>query len=316
MRLQLLVNHYNEPDSLVQRFLHSVEMQEVANDFEVLIYSDGTELSPALLGGYSFPIRYKSLPHRGVCATRNALLDDATADYLMFCDIDDCFHSTLGLYRVLKAIDDLGSDVIASPFDAEVFINGKPFYHKEELDTIRVHGKAFRRGYLIENDIRFPDEMEFSGDMYFLWLAFNLSDKVCWILESFYVWKSNDQSVTRKNPYHCQDTYEIMLKGYELLYQNLYERNRRDLQEALVASTLSMAYLNSHSPTYTKGPSESVRRFRDSVASLVKRYGHLYDKVPTHIRVGSYEAAKTIHGEPAGCNVKDIPNWITQVTTG
>ena len=50
-RLQLLVNHYREPDDIVRRFLMSVEMQEAAEDFEVVIYSDGTDLSPAVLGG-------------------------------------------------------------------------------------------------------------------------------------------------------------------------------------------------------------------------------------------------------------------------
>ena len=54
-------------------------------------------------------------------------------------------------------------------------------------DTLRVHGKIFKRQFLIDNEIRYPDEMEVSGDMMYLWLVYSLTNKIVWIENNFYI---------------------------------------------------------------------------------------------------------------------------------
>lgn len=98
MTVQILVNHYNEEQKIIKRFLDSLAVQTNVN-FEVLIASDGGQikLSKEFLDQYNFLISYAYLPHSGVCNTRNILLHKATADYIMFCDIDDMFFKSNGL---------------------------------------------------------------------------------------------------------------------------------------------------------------------------------------------------------------------------
>jgi glycosyltransferase involved in cell wall biosynthesis len=90
-KLQILVNHYKEDETITRRFLESLSTQKDVN-FNVLICSDGggVRLSDSLKG-FTFKITYAYAPHSGVCHTRNLLLDKSDAEYVMFCDIDDVF---------------------------------------------------------------------------------------------------------------------------------------------------------------------------------------------------------------------------------
>lgn len=98
-----------------------------------------------------------------------------------------------------------------------------------EKDTLRVHGKIFKRDFLIKNNIYFPDEMEISGDMSFLWLVYALSNKIEWIEDNFYTWKWNENSVTRYKPFHHLRTYDKTIKCYMLLLNDLIKRKKFDL---------------------------------------------------------------------------------------
>jgi glycosyltransferase involved in cell wall biosynthesis len=297
MRLQVLANHCHEAEETVARFLGSLSSQEAVpwDEVEVLVCSDGTDnaLSEDFLSSFGIPIRYEALEHSGVCRTRNALMDRADAEYLMFCDIDDSFHSSLALYRVLKAIDDLHPDIIASPYDVERTEGGKPFYRTEKRDTVHVFGKAFKRSYLVENGIRFPDEMPFSGDMYFLWLAFNLGPTIAWTRDSYYIWRENPASVTRTNPWHMLDSYPMLLRNYELLYANLAERGRADLQGMLLGAVFSMMYLQSHQLEYS-GPEGHRKAMDDAVSAFAARHIGEYLALPDGIRSGCLESHRRI----------------------
>lgn len=316
--LQILINHYRESEELIGRLLKSIEMQEAVsdNDYEVFVYSDGDTnvLSEQFLNSFRFPIHYKMLPHRGVCATRNELLNDATAEYVMFCDADDCFHSTLGLYRLLKAIQDLGMDVIGSPYESEQYIDGIYRYRTLIRDTIRVHGKVFKREYLVQNHIYYPDEMPISGDMYFLWQAFNLTTSIGWIRESFYVWKYNPNSVTRHNPYHHLNTYCLMLKNYMLLIDNLEERQRFDLRDKLVAAVVQMIFADSTNKKYMDGPESAVMAAKCAMAECVKRYSELYFTLSDDLKSSVYKVTETTHPGGKKCeSIDEITNWAKRV---
>ena len=98
MKLQILVPQYNETDEVIKPLLDSIAIQQsvdLKKDVGVIICNDGSDvlLSNKLLKSYPFKIEYYKEPHQGVSATRNACLDHATADYVMFCDADDMFFN-------------------------------------------------------------------------------------------------------------------------------------------------------------------------------------------------------------------------------
>ena len=113
MKLQILVPQYKETDEIVKPLLDSIAIQQNVDfdEIEVIICNDGTDvhLSQELLNGYPFEIKYHLEPHRGVSGTRNACLDYATAEYVMFC-------TTCAPWRILpvdpRAMSGLGRTCI------------------------------------------------------------------------------------------------------------------------------------------------------------------------------------------------------------
>ena len=211
MILQILINHYKENIQIIDNFLQSLDNQSY-KDYEVIIGSDGGDKLPLeLLDKYSFKYKYLYLEHSGVCHTRNILLQQATADYVMFCDIDDEFSDKNGLAIMIEIAEKTNADVIGSQYSVERLNEDKIVLDVYEQDTIRVHGKIFKRQYLIDNNITYPDELEFNGDMKFLWLAYKLTRNIVWTKNNFYIWKYNKNSITRKNIFHRYIIYDKTL---------------------------------------------------------------------------------------------------------
>lgn len=279
--LQVLVNHYNEDRDTVRRFLSSLGSQ-TGVEFEVLLLSDGgVRLSEDDLSGFGFPMKYAYKPHTGVCNTRNMLLDRSSADWVMFCDIDDVFHAD-GLRSLMgRDADVVGSNYLSEGPNGDT----KPM----ERDVIRLHGKVFRRQYLIDNQIRFPDEMETSGDMAFLWLAYSLTNRVVWVDETFYTWKWNKDSVTRALPYHHVRYYGKTLMCYTILSHDLIRRNRPDLLRSLVTTVFAMMYVDITSREWKLYPEELRKDAEGRMRAYLDEFRDVYLDAPEPMRRSRYE---------------------------
>ena len=158
MKLQLLIPQFNETDEVMRPMLDSIRTQQGVdlNDIEVLIGNDGsdTKLSEELLGSYPYSIRYIHFDHIGLPGTRGRLFDLATADYIMFCDADDMFLTNLALYTIL-AYTDKGCDALVVDFMEEVIDRktGRSIFFPHKKDSTFVHGKVYRRQFLLDNHI-------------------------------------------------------------------------------------------------------------------------------------------------------------------
>ena len=119
-KLQILVPQYKETDDVIKGLLDSIEVQQNIDmdDIGVIIVNDGTDvhLNEDLFKKYSYDIEYHLNEHKGVSATRNACLDKATAEYVMFCDADDMFYNACGMYIIFREIENGGFDSLVSAF--------------------------------------------------------------------------------------------------------------------------------------------------------------------------------------------------------
>ena len=173
MKLQILVPQHKETDEIVKPLLDSIAIQQNV-DFSqigVIICNDGTDvhLSEKLLSSYPFEVQYHKEPHRGVSGTRNACLDHATAEYVMFCDADDMFYNACGLYIVFREIANGGFDTLSSTFieESRIPTTKEITYINREMDSTFVHGKFHRRQFLLDNNIRWNDALTIHEDSYF-----------------------------------------------------------------------------------------------------------------------------------------------------
>lgn len=228
-RLQILIPQYNETDEIIKPLLDSISIQQSINlkkDIEVFIGNDGsdTKLSIDFLKTYNFPIQYHYFEHGGLAATRQKLHHLATADYIMFCDADDCFISTIALNLILS-ISASNCDVINCDFLEEHYINNSYVYIPHHEDAVFVHGKIYRRKFLEEQHIEWNSTLHEHQDSAFNVLAISLSKntKVCAM--PVYMWHDNPISISRKNgKYHAPNTWPAMLDSYCSLIDDFTKR--------------------------------------------------------------------------------------------
>lgn len=286
--LDILVNHFCEPIEIVRRLLDSIQSQRGIQfqDVRVTIANDGFEnaLSANDLDGYSFQIDYLTYPHRGVCATRNVLLDHAAATYVMFCDCDDMFSKNYALSHLLAILDQSQADIIGASFDKEIKMEDG-FQYETISNQIRwLHCKIFRRAFLIQKGIRFPDELPFSGDMYFLNLAYYLTDRIKWLQESLYIWKWMPVSVTRGKTFYYVRTYSQRVHCYQLLLVEWRRRKDRPNYNRHLCWFIRLMYADWFSEDMHEAPRELSDKAKEEIRGVIKKYYGSFMACPQKLR--------------------------------
>lgn len=247
MKLSLVITHYNEPEEVYKPLFDSIALQIGVDlkDIEVIVVNDGNE-SPGFdirfLEQYPYTTRLIFIPKGGVSRARNKGLDEATGDYVMFCDCDDMFCTVFGLYLIFKAIEQ-HPQMIVSPFTEENMIDGGFHLIRKENDVTFIHGKAFNRYWLNVNDLRFKDELTIHEDSYFIALCDMLAEDKQKIEQSFYLWRWNPNSVVRKDRYQfLLRTYPNLLDARDAMIEQLKKRGLEKDAIPCVAKTFIDIY--------------------------------------------------------------------------
>lgn len=291
MKLQILVPQYKEDERVIKKLLDSIELQRNINfnDIGVIIVNDGSDiiLDPYFLNKYPFKIDYIRAEHKGVSATRNRALKEATADYVMFCDADDMFYHTLGIQLILKEVETKKPDCIYSTFIEEVPDSQHPgsfLYNARQQAFVFVHGKVYRRQFLLEKDIWWDEELTLHEDGYFngLALAQVPKDKLLYCNEPFYLWCNNNESVSRKTPTFVLDTYNNNLLAQDklitkLLSVNIYEAiNLTAIQLFQTYFLLTGTFLEWSNDE--KQPEAFRNRLKEELKAVDDRFAEFYNK--------------------------------------
>lgn len=237
MTLDILIPHYSESADEVTPLLDSIALQQNVNfsNIGVIIAHDGpdaTELPETeWRERYPFALTFVHAERGGVSHTRNAALDASTADYVIFADADDMFCHACGLYIVFEQMQS-GFDTMVSRFVEESRHpeTKKPVYINHDMDSTFVHGKVHRRRYLVDNNIRFNDELTVHEDSYFNILAQNIAPKerAVYCPTPFYLWRWRDASVCRHDPKYILKTYGNMLDSNDALVDEFTRRGMVD----------------------------------------------------------------------------------------
>ena len=291
MKLQILVPQYKESEEVVKPLLDSIEAQQNINkyDISVIIVNDGSEvfLSKEFLDKYTYRIDYYRHDNKGVSATRNACLDYATADYVMFCDADDMFFHIGGLYTVFNAIEDGGFDVLNPNFmnERRNSQTGKMEFFVNPRDCTHVHGKVFRRQFLLDNNIRWDEKLTIHEDGYFNTLCLRLAKSVKVVENPFYLWKWRKESITRSRPNFFVNTYDYYISVFDALVDELVRRRRKfDAQDIATAGLINF-YFMSNSGEWEKHDSEEHRLLTEEcIRKFYCKYKDLYMSFPIEQR--------------------------------
>ena len=320
MKLQILVPQCKETEDVIKPLLDSIEVQQNVNmgDVGVIIVNDGSDvrLSRKFLDRYSFEVQYHVGEHRGVSATRNACLDYATADYVMFCDADDMLYNACGLYIVFREMDGNGFDSLVSAFTEETRgPSGEPMYINRDMDSTFVHGKVHRREYLLEKGIRWNDALTIHEDSYFNCLCQRLAGELKYCPTPFYLWRWRDESVCRRDPKYILKTYNNMLDSSDALVDEFMRRDRKSDAQFYAVGMIYDAYytlnkaewINQENQEYRKAVE---RRFRE----YWLKHRPLHDSIPPDAKMQIIAGIRSrMFQEGLMLESQTFDQWIKQV---
>ena len=290
MTLDIIIPHYKEPWDVCKYLFDSIALQRgicfdnikaiVVNDGDQLIIDGDAVDNVKLFEDYPYKVEYHVKKHGGVSAARNFGLDHSDADYVMFCDIDDGFLNNYGLHLAFSAMQE-GYDYISSNFIEETFTaENAPTIYRHDNDFTFMHGKVYKRSFLVDNNLRFDPDMTIHEDGYFNTVALVVAQKTgkmkC-IETPFYLWRWNDNSVVRQN------REDFVLRTYEKLMQTrigackqLKERGYEDEFRKSVCLTVLNSYYDFQKTSYH---TDKNKQHLDKAERAFKQFWKLFGKV-------------------------------------
>jgi len=320
MRLQILVPQYRETDKTIKPLLDSIALQQSVpfDQIGVIICNDGSKtfLTKKLLSSYPFSIEYYKEPHRGVSATRNACLDYATADYVMFCDADDMFYNACGMWILFREMEN-GFDSLVSAFTEETRHpeTKKPEFINHDMDSTFVHGKVHRRQYLIDQGIRFNDKLTIHEDSFFNILAQNCSENVKYCPTPFYLWKWRDESVCRHDPKYILKTYRNMLDSNDALIDEFLSRGKHDKASFFTAFMIFDAYYTMNKPEWIDQDNQEYRNSTElRFSEWYAKHEEIWNRIPVNdkMMISNQIRSRSVM-EGMRMEAVTIDNWLKHI---
>ena len=291
MKLQLLVPQYKETEEMIKPLLDSVAIQRGIDfsDIGMIIVNDGTDviLDKDFLEKYPFHIDYYRIEHKGVSGARNFALRMATADYVMFCDSDDKFYGDIGLWYILRTINEEGFDMLQAEFYEEIkMADGKYTYQPRKNDPVFVHGKVYRRLHLMEKRIFFDERLHVHEDANFNGLALQLAKDVKVATIIYYIWCWRDDSTVRIDPLFALREYYKSIGNRILLMEECMERSLPDKAAYFCGQMVYDMFKTSLDPRWQQNEDELADVRKDLIArerEFIFRFQKYLAIVPTDI---------------------------------
>ena len=309
MILQILVPQYKETEEVIKNLLDSIAIQQNIdfNDIGVIICNDGSDiiLNEEVFKQYSFNIEYHKEPHKGISGTRNACLNYATAEYIMFCDADDMFLHNCALSLIINKIYE-GFDILYSYFLNEIKSQNRTEYMEYKIFNHFIHGKVYSRTFLKENNIQWNESLIYHEDYYFNSICFALSGntKVC--PYTLYLWKKSETSVSR-TPFFPQRTYPCLLQMYDTTIEELSNRGLSTAAKKILLIAIIDGYIILSSKNFLPEFHEQglivFKKFYD-------KYKSKWDIIPAIDKINvMYEQHKRLSNDV----IIDIETWLKQL---
>ena len=207
--IDIIIPVYNSVTYL-SNALDSIEKQTYKNLMVYIIDDASSDDYQELLKKYNnLKIVYHKLnTNNGPGIARQVGIELSQSKYIVFLDSDDIFADENSVKILYDAIQ--GYDVVTSKIQEET-MNGKVYWIN---DNIGLHGKIYRRSFLENNEIKFPNS-RLNEDTFFNSLLVLFNAHYNNINTLTYIWRYNTNSITRKdNNNHINNdriTYCVMV---------------------------------------------------------------------------------------------------------
>lgn len=249
MKTEVGIPVYNAVDTL-PRALESLVNQTVS-DFGICLSIDGDEHLEEYLDivnefsarGLNIRTIYSNI-NGGPGMARQNVLSTTEAEYLMYLDADDLF--TPRAVEVLTyVIDQQELDIVRAAYIKEERGEAGQIVPENSGSITHFHGKIYRVEYLKKKGIDFLPNLRYNEDSYFNLVAWNSTEERGEVVEPMYIWRENDNSITRvkgEKAFFTIAYYQYIYSQVEGL-KKLNKINGK-VSDKLLTSTLCLLYSN------------------------------------------------------------------------
>ena len=304
--LSILVPYYNEGEEVIKPLLDSIKFQQNIdfNEIEVVICKDGEDgqgLSQEFLDSYPYDIQYYIEPKGGVSQMRNQAFNYSTGEYVAWCDCDDQYYHCLAFWFIKREtttpmqvmINNVPTNV--NGFDAlySVFLEegrnpqtGETYFIDRKDGFQFVHGKVFKRSFIVNNNIHFFPECTIHEDN-----VLNLQVQACtqnikWCPVPFYLWKWRDNSVCRRDPLYLKKTYPDLIKSSNYSLEWLTAKSKFDKAREVVSSIVLDCYYTMCHPSWKTIETQEYRDNAEKCFSdYFKKWEYLWNECPDQVKM-------------------------------
>lgn len=317
--LDIIIPHYKEPWSVGEKFFAMLDLQRGIDfeDIRVLVVNDGMDyhLPDENFACRPYRVDQIDIQHAGVSAARNAGIDAATADWIMFCDFDDMFAHVYALRDILGVLPAEGMDMLHSKMLVEDMTDGNSrlFFSPESQRFVFTHGKVYRRQFLLDSGIRFDETLNFQEDSLFnaTIIARTPYTRIGEIRTNMppYVWIRRDSSVTNSGR-EDEAMYSHFLRNLTVTEENRQHRSH-DCYCGMVTRTAWDAYYMMRS----QHASSKVKRtilgmFIPWMAERMDAYGQVDGDTMDKIRA---VARDELCDHPVPDSPEDVRRWLDSI---
>lgn len=245
----VIIPVYKANYSKLRDLLKSLSIQTYRN-FDIYLAIDGEnkQIYEGLKDYFTIHIlSFKE--NQGAGNTRQRALDKIKSKYkyVTFVDADDLV-SPIFIESLYKAITKNNSDIAYSNIlrqleDRSMLVIDVNIPESKVITWM--HGKMYKIEYLTKKRIKFKKDLKLNEDIYFNYVAFNLTKNVIKVQETTYYWLYNRQSTTAKNKddldyitYNIRQS--ILCSNHCIL--DLAKKNKNKLDEKILAARLISIY--------------------------------------------------------------------------
>ena len=279
--LDIIVTHYKEPWEVGKPLFDILALQR-GIDFDqikVILVNDGQEnhLDDALFAGYPYKVEQLDIPHGGVSAARNAGMDHATAEWINFCDFDDTYANVYAIKDILNILPAPDYDFLWAQLLTEDFTGQNTVLKitPEKAVFVFIHGKYYRRQWLLDSGIRFDETMPFQEDSLFNAYVIALLDyhRIGKIntYAPVYIWGRRLGSVSNSGR-EDEAVYGHFIRNLKVCEFYLKHLPEERLQDMVVRTTYDTYYMCNSTRCSTGMRVRIIREYQDFLAKFGQYY--------------------------------------------
>lgn len=271
MKLSVIIPQYKESEKMLKRLLNSIDNQRGIDfkELEVLIVNDHSDCPPPESIGkdYEFKVRVlRTRKNGGPGMARQYGLERAKGEYILFIDADDLLISCIALKYIMNY--EGSADVIRGKFFDENL-------SKVANGWTWVHGKFYKRQFLIDKKLEFPKEIRVNEDAYFNMLVGTIGETID-IDEIVTFWAKNEKSITRQDrSKFVIQSFGDFLKGKRLGFRKLKELDQKQPLLANLIDLFVYCYYYFQQIEFYGGGAEAREKQREyeiMLAEIVKEF--------------------------------------------